>query len=694
MAKRPMTADDLWRLPRVGGPCPSPDGAKVVVTVSTLDPESSEMRTRLWLVDAKGGGEPRALTSTDASASQPAWSPSGDRLAFVRKPGGEKKDSGPDHPDAPQLYVLPLAGGEPERLTDLPLGVADPRWFPDGQRIAFLSQVYRDAPTLEKTAERKKERENAKVKAHVTEDRFYRFWDHWLTEEKFHHLFVLDVGTRDLHDLTPKMFRHMGLMDASDSFDIAPDGSEIAFGAMRSNPPYRELISGAFLVDVPPRGKKARPRQPRLLAPAHAEDSMRPVYSPDGRFVVYGIQRDLDFYADKVRLVAYVRDSGEHVVLTEDWEHSAGGWTFDADGKWLWLVAEVDARTAIFKMNVAGAAKNPSRYAPREVIRGGSYGAPKPAGGKVFAGRSSLSEPPEVFAFGETGGEATRLTRFTADVVEELSLSAVEDVRFTGAEGREVQMYLLYPPGERALSPRSKREPRYSLVHMIHGGPHGTFGDVWHWRWCAQAVAAAGHLVACVNFHGSTSFGQEFAASILGRWGDQPYADIEAATDHLLDRGLADPKRMAVTGGSYGGYLVSWITSQTKRYACAINHAGVCDFQTQYASDVVHHRARSMGGEPWANVEGMDRYNPMRHAKGFRTPTLVIHGVKDYRVPYNQGLEVYNVLKAKGVPARLVVYPDENHWILKADNSKHWYGEFLGWLERWLAPAAKKRSRR
>jgi dipeptidyl aminopeptidase/acylaminoacyl peptidase len=256
-------------------------------------------------------------------------------------------------------------------------------------------------------------------------------------------------------------------------------------------------------------------------------------------------------------------------------------------------------------------------------------------------------------------------------------------------------MFLVYPPGIRPPAGRRRPAKPWPLVHMIHGGPHGIFGDEWHWRWNAQTFAAPGYLVALVNFHGSTSWGQDFTASILGRWGDQPYIDIMAATDHLIARGLADQRKLAVTGGSYGGYLCSWIASQTDRFSAIVNHAGVSDFQTQYASDVTQGRARSMGGEPWKNVEGMDLYNPMRHAAGFRSPMLVIHGERDYRVPHAQGIEIYNVYKAMGLPARLVCYPDENHWILKPRNSRHWYTEVQGWLRRWLStPATSRRSRR
>ena len=258
-----------------------------------------------------------------------------------------------------------------------------------------------------------------------------------------------------------------------------------------------------------------------------------------------------------------------------------------------------------------------------------------------------------------------------------VALWDVEDVTFAGAGGAPVQMFVLHPPDR----PRDEALP---LVHMIHGGPHGAFGDGWHWRWSSQAFAAPGYRVALVNFHGSTGFGDSFTRSILGAWGDRPTQDIEAATDLLVERGQVDPDRMAITGGSYGGYLVSWIASQSDRYACIVNHAGVCDFQTQFASDVTQGRPRSMGGELWDNIEGMDAWNPLRHAGGFSSPMLVLHGMRDYRVPYAQGLQIYNVYKARGLPARLVVYPDENHWILSPANSLHWYGEVLGWLERWL----------
>jgi len=681
MPKKPLTADAMWKMPRVGSPVPSPDGSRALVPVTTYDLDKNEGTTRLWLVPVDGDGEARPLTTADASSGRPAWSPDGTKILFTRKPDGDDA--------VPQVWVMPVFGGEPERITDVPLGAADPQWFPDGGRIAFVSNVYRDAATLALAGAEKKKRDEDPMKAHVTEDRFFRFWDQWLTGETYRHFFAMDLPGREPVDLTPDMFVHLGLMEATGLYEIAPDGDEIAFSGIKTGPPHDELISGVFVLPLPARigpGMKA----PVLheITEGYDRNAFAPAYSPDGRTIVYGIQREKHFYGDKVRLVARDRKSGREKVLTEAWDRSPAAWRFGDGSKTLWLLAEDDARVGVFTLDLPAARRAPRKNPPRRIARGGTLAGLEIAGGRLFTNRSTLREPPEAFVLDDGARKLRRLTTFTKAAMKDVLLSPVKEIRFAGAGGERVQMFVLLPPGTKWPKP-GRRWTKRPLVHLIHGGPHAVFGDQWHWRWNAQAVAAPGYVVALVNFHGSSSFGQEFTKSILGRWGDQPYEDILRATDELVGMKLVDDRRVAVTGGSYGGYLVSWIASQTDRFACIVNHAGVCDFQTQFASDVTYGRARSMGGEPWEDIEGMDRYNPMRHAEGFKTPMMVIHGVKDYRVPYNQGLAIYSVYKAMKLPARLVVYPDENHWILKPKNSLHWYGEFLGWLARWLKKGKK-----
>jgi len=704
MANRALTARDLWALPRVGTPSPAPDGSFVVVPVTTYDVESDQGTTRLYRVDSDGS-EARPLTSPEFSSSSPAVSPDGTKLAFVRKPVGEKSGagrkaegaSGPRHADKSQLFVMPLDGGEAERVTDVPLGAGCPVWFPDGSRIAFLSKVYRDAPTLEETAEKAKDIKERKVTAHVTEDRVYRYWDRWLTDGDVHHVFVLHLRSSELTDVTPTSKRWLPFMSQEGHLAVSPEGDELAFTAVRSNPPYDPMIQGVFVVTLPqpPGNEPAAPGaadsesngvslpEPRLLDPTHPAHAFRPLYSPDGRWLIYGIQRQLDFYGDRQRIVAYDRRAKTHTVLTEQWDvNGASDWTFGDDPNELIFTAEVESRNAVFSLDVAAAASDPEGNQPLQRLRGGWLSRPQVARGQVFTTLQSLLAPPEVVSFDLGSGKLRQLTSFTKPLLADIELGAVEEIVFEGAEGDSVQMYVVHPP---AVSHSDEDGPP-PLVHMVHGGPHGCFGDQWHWRWSAQAFAAPGYLVALVNFHGSTGWGEDFTASILGRWGDQPYEDVMLATDVLIERGMVDPERMAVTGGSYGGYLVSWIASQTSRFNCIVNHAGVCDFQPQYASDVTQGRRRSMGGELWDRLDGLDKYNPLRHASGFSSPMLVIHGERDYRVPYVQGLEIYNVYKAMGLPARLVCYPDENHWILKPQNSLHWYSEVLTWLRRWLRP--------
>ncbi len=655
---RAFTAEDLWAIPRVGSPAPAPDGAWAVVPVTTHDLEKNEGRTRLWMVSASGSFEPRPLTSADANATTPRVSPDGTRVAFVRK--REKSEKA-------QLHVLPLDGGEAEKLTDLPLGAIDPRWFPDGRRIAFLSPVLKGHLTLEATKAELEAREKNPVKAHVTEDRVYRFWDTWLDGGEVPHLFVLDLETREVTDLTPDSTRWWDWNDPVGQYDISPDGAEIAFVADVSSPPHRFLRSGLFTVPVA--GGPAT-----LLTADHTGDDLRPRYSPDGASIVYGSQVDPFFYADRVRLMRYDRKGGAHVEIAAGWDRSAANWEFDGAGR-IVLLAEDRARMPVFRVA-------PSGGTPEAVTVGGDASGLAVAGGTLWFTRQTQSQPAEVWATTATAlpGAERAITRFTAAALDGVAFGEVQEMEFEGARGDSVQAFLVLPPGFDA-------KKKWPLVHLIHGGPHGAFSDHFHPRWNGHLFAARGYVVAMVNFHGSTSWGQEFAQCIQGLWGEYPMADIEAATDLLVAAGFVDEKRMAITGGSYGGYLVSWIGSHTDRYACIVNHAGVYNTQAQYASDVTQGRHKAFGGEPWDGLDRIDRWNPARFAHGLNTPMLVLHGELDYRVPIDQGLECYNVLQGKGVPSRLVYFPDENHWVLKPRNSIFWYREVHDWLARFLQPA-------
>jgi dipeptidyl aminopeptidase/acylaminoacyl peptidase len=639
---------------RVGTPVLSPDGRMVAYPVTGYDMEENRGNADIW-ISPVAGGAPRRLTTNKAADLSPAWSPDGKRIAFVSRREGDT---------ASQIYVIPVEGGEAERVTEMPLPVSHPRWFPDGRRLAFVSSVIAGAESPDAGRKAIEARDKSKVKAHATDNRLYRFWDHWLTEGEYPHIFVLELETRKVTDLLPGSKRYFDLVEGSGEFDISPDGGTIVFSANRTPEPYRTLDYDVF--SVPSQGGEVKD-----LTPDNPGEDTRPVFSPDGKRLAYGRQTRPDGWPDYTRLAVLDLGSGQTSVLTEGWDNSVSDWAWTADGRGLVFHAEVRAHTNLYEISAQGGP-------PRELYHGGTTSAAAPTSrGEVVFAENALSRPPELAVVGLDGKGYRRLTTFNDALLSRIALGPVEELTFPGAGEDTVQMFVVRPPG---FDPGRK----YPLLHLIHGGPVGTFGDTFFFRWNAHAFAAPGYVVAMVNFHGSSSFSQPFLESILGAHPDKPFTDIMKATDLLIARGAVDPQHMAAAGGSYGGFLVDWIAGHTDRFSALVSHAGPYSLLGQSASDSSYGRQHSYGGYSFTNLPNVERWSPNRFAAGFRTPMLLTHGERDFRVPVTQSLELYGVLTAKGVPARLVVYPDENHWILKAQNSRHWYAEVLGFLARYL----------
>ena len=650
--RHPITPQDLWKIKRVGSLKLSPCGEWAAVVVTEYDIEENEGQGDIWLI-ATDGSTVKRFTTGKTTERSPAWSPDGKKIAFTTTRGDQK----------PQLYVISTEGGEAVRLTDMPLGVSYPVWMPGGKQVVFVSKVFpAHESDFDSMRAELKRMEECKVTAKVTEDRLYRYWDHWLTEETVPHLYTIDIDSREVTDLTPGWDRYFSASGRM-SYDISPDGKEVAFTALRYGAPYDSLTTDIFLLTVD------EPGTAKNITPENPASDFFPRYTPDGKYILYGRQKIVGFYGDRVRLVRYNRKSGEKRLLAETFDRSPRGWLVSEDSKTIYFVAEDRAKRSLFSVAIEGGDVN-------EIFRGGTntdlHFSPK---GRLVFLHQSLSKPSEVYSIRTNGQDLVKLTSFNDEILSEIEFGKVEDVTFEGAEDKDIQMFVLYPPGFDA----GKKWP---LLVLVHGGPHGTFGDYFHFRWNAQAFAAPGYVTAMVNFHGSSSFGQEFTDAITGEHGKKPFTDVRRAVDYLLAEGFIDDKRMAVAGGSYGGYLVSWIGTQTDRFACIINHAGVFDLCAQFGSDVTFGRSRAYAGTPWTNLENVLRWSPAHHMGNYVTPTLVIHGERDYRVPVGNGLEAYGMLKGKGVEARLIYFPDENHWVLTAQNSIFWYNEFHRWLKR------------
>jgi dipeptidyl aminopeptidase/acylaminoacyl peptidase len=648
----PLTAERMWEMKRLGNPALSPDGRVSVVPVTAYDVKQDKGLTDLWLVPSDGGAA-RPLTTHESNESGPAWSPDGQWIAFEARRGDD---------EAAQIYVIPAAGGEARRVTQVPTGASAPRWFPDSKRIAFLSRVWPDLKSWDEMGRRIKERKDSKVSARTFDRAPIRYWDTWLDDRETH-VYTVAVGGGAPAPVTLGTGRQLTRAEpGTGSYDISPDGAEIAFAA-DLDPTGVDSNFDVFV--VPAGGGTAR----NVSSENPASDGS-PQYSPDGRWLAFGRQTIKGFYGDTVRLVLHDRKTGKNQVVAEQWDRSAAGLVWRPDGRGLYGVIDDAGTSRVYALDVAGGA-------PKALTKERSYsGLDVSRDGRTLVGlRQGFTEPPTLVRLDPATGAATVLSHFNDDLLAGVAWGTYESVTYPGANGDPIQMWVNYPPG----FDRSKKWP---LFLLIHGGPHNGATDATQWRWNAQVFSAWGYVTAWPNFHGSSGFGQKFTDSINPDWATQPYEDVLKAADWFRAQPWIDAERLTAGGGSYGGYLTTLILGRPHPFKALVAHAAVYDLFMQYAADFGASRRRH--GEYWATPEALkvlEKTSPHLAAASFKTPTLVIVGEKDYRVPATHGLELFHTLQNKGVKSRLLYYPDENHWILKPQNSQHWYTQVRSWLK-------------
>ncbi|HVJ51075.1 MAG TPA: S9 family peptidase [Aliidongia sp.] len=675
-----MTVQDLWAMKRVGAPTLSPDGKWACVPVTGYDMDKNEGTSQLWLLSTDGKSQ-RQLTR-GMKDSSPQWSPDGKWIAFVAKRG-----EGKDADEEAQLYLIQPEGGEAERLTSLATGVSAPRWFPDGSGLAFVSWVWPELSTERDQAKRYKEEKESKVKASVIDTNHYRYWDHWLPRGRKPHLHIVDRQSGKVRDLFAGTPYHLPPQDPGAAlFDISPDSGEIAFTHDVEADPGVFSFTDIFVMEV--KSGKAKNLTEKTGRPSKRA-SAGPRYSPDGKTIAFLGTEFGKSHNEQDRAWLIQRQGGAETCLTGDWDRGVNGplvWTID--GKALYFTAETEVAQPIWRLPIEGGKAVEIRRGPNH---GGVAGEIcLSADGKTLAYlRAAMVHPPALFAADADGGKERQIERFNTRLLGQLTLTEPETVTIKGAGGDPVQMWILPPPGF-----DKKAKAKWPLMQVIHGGPHTCWGDTWHWRWNSQLFAAPGYVVAAVNYHGSTGWGQKFLSSINGDWGKRELADVEAGTDYMLATGYIDEKRMVATGGSYGGYMVAYMNGNVPagRYQAYVCHAGCYDWVSMMGSDGYFWFGHELGCFPWEDEQTFLKQSPHYYAANFATPTLVLHGELDYRVPYYQGLAYYNTLRVRKVPSRLVFFPDENHWILKPQNSVLWYGEFFDWCEKYTVAGKGKKK--
>ncbi len=659
-AGRAMTVDDLLAVKGVSDPQLSPDGKLVVYVVSELDRAGGKSNSDLWLVPA-AGGEPKRLTTAPGADNHPRWSPDGRTIAFASDRGGST-----------QVWLLPLDGGEARQLTKLPIDVAGPIWSPRGDRLAFVAEVY-PGKTPEETAARDKEKAESKSQARIFDHLMIRHWDRW-DEGKRSHLFACDARTGEAKDLTPKLEVNTppGPFGGSNDYAWSPDGAELAFTA-------EPIKDGAWSTNTDIWTVAADGGEPKNLTADNAGADAQPAYSPDGKRLAHVSQRRAGFEADLWVLKVRPRDGGpvldassylDRPVLSFAWK----------DPERLLAVIDRDGTEPIALLRVPTAGEKHDGTTFHPVVTGVNGGLSVVPGRPTIAFVQHASDrPAEVFAWKEGDAKPRALTAHNAPLLAELDCARAEGFTFAGADGDKVQGWLLRPPG---FDP----EETYPVLLLIHGGPQGAWHDEWHGRWNYQMFAAPGYAVVAINPRGSTGFGQEFTDQISKDWTGRVYDDLMKGLDHALKTyDFLDEDRVAAAGGSYGGFMVNWIAGHTDRFRCLISHAGVFDLTSKYGTtEELWFPEWEFGGPPWEHPEHYRERSPGAFAQHFKTPTLVIHGALDFRVPDAQGLGMFTALQRRGVPSRYLFFPDEGHWILKPANRVVWWREMHDWLAKYL----------
>lgn len=673
---RAISHEDLWLMPRVAAPVVSPDGRWVVVTVTEPAYDADEQRTSLWLLPSDGSAEPRRLTHARAAESGTAWSPDSRRIAFSSRRDEDKVN---------QIYVLDIdRGGEAQRVTTISTGARTPQFSPDGTRIAFVSNLYPEAVTDADSRRIAEERKQRKYNARVYTQFPIRNWDRWLDETQ-PRVFVQNLGEAEASDLL------VGTqLLASPGYDgrttpggselepvWAPDGESLVFVASRNRHLGAHAFTHTDLWQVDVAGG-----EPRRLTNAGVEGAgasyATPRFSPDGRQLLALVipRGDKVYNATQLGRFAWPGGTESRTVLPETLAVSS--YAASADGRTLWLSGEHEGQEKIYRAS-ANAAEAELAFVPERGVYTALSAGGRGGNARLIALHEHAAQPPEVVRIDLRSGAATALTRFTAERVAQLDLPPAEHFWTRGPDGRRIHNMLIRPPG-------FDSSRRYPLFTVIHGGPHTMWRDMWVLRWNYHLLAAPGYVVLLTNYTGSTGFGEAFAQGIQGDPLRGPADEINAAADQAIEHyAFIDSSRQCAGGASYGGHLANWLQGSTDRYRCLVSHAGLVNLASQWGtSDIAYSREANQGGPHWDDIPLWQEQNPIRYANNFKTPVLVTFGENDFRVPINNGLEYWTVLQRQQVESRLVIFPDENHWILKGENSRYFYQEVHDWLARFL----------
>ena len=642
-AARPMTIQDLLGAVRVADPQLSPDGKWVAFVRTTTDVPTGRRNADIWVVAADGSSAPKLLIGGDKTENTPRWAPDGKRIAFISNRDGDSN-----------IYLADAGGGNIRAVTKVAGGVMPPMVFsPDGSSIAFVSDV--------------KQGPDPGGQVHRVTRLLYRHWDEW-RENTRHHVFVVSVTGGEPRDLTPGDFDSPPGQQEDAAVTFTPDGKHVVFVSNRDGSDKEAWSTNNDVWSVPVEGGPAK----KLTANPAAD--AQPLFTPDGKSMIVRAQRRPGFESDRSYLDVYDTATWTKRTVFETPDLSVSDFALSKDGRTIYFTASNRGRDNLYSVPLTGGA-------PAELQTGGSIGSIGVGESLVVFSRSSLTSPPDLWVT-RLGGSRnhTQLTRENEGWLKEITFAQPESLTVAGAGGTPIQYWLIKPP---AFDPSKK----YPVVFMIHGGPQGVWGDAWSTRWNPSLWAAQGWVIAAPNPRGSTGFGQRFVDEISQDWGGKVMTDLDAVFNTVGKLPYVDASKQGIAGASYGGYAVNWIIGHSNRFKAAVSHDGVFNLESMALStEELWFTDWEFGGPPTSAKARAQfaKWSPHHFAEHMKTPTLVITNELDFRVPVDQGMQLFTALRRNGTPSEMLVFSDEGHWVLKALNSKLWHESVFGWLKKYL----------
>jgi len=662
-AQLTFNANDLLGVKRVADPQLSPDGKWVAFTIGVVNKEANKVVNQIYIVGVDGS-KPRQITTGSSSNATPRWSPDGKRLAFTA--GG-------------QVWTMKADGSDREQVTRLSSGAGGPVWSPDGNWIAFGSDVYPQCSNDDCNKAEDDKAEKSKVQAHVTDRLLFRHWVEW-RDRKRSHVFVVPAKGGVARDLTPGDFDSPPYAAASGvDYAFSPDGSSIVY--LRNPDKIEAASTNSDIYIQALKGGEAK----NITATMKGYD-VSPTYTPDGKYLLFRSQATAAFEADRWRIMRYNPQSGEIVELTRGFDQQVDEMTISADSKTVYFTAGERGRAPIFSVPVEPDFRLRIATHVKKVVDGvfaSNVNISSDGKTLVFA-TSTISSPTEIMKASADGTAVTALTTTNNASLSSFHLQKAEEMDWKGGLGQNIHGFLIKPANFDAAK-------KYPLIVLIHGGPQSAWNDSWGYRWNPQIFANQGYVVFMPNQRGSTGYGQKFVNDISGDWGGKAFVDITNGIADVVKKPFIDKSRIGAAGASYGGYMVDWLlghnNDQRFKIRAFVSHAGVYNLESMAtATEELWFVNWEFKGMPWQNSLLYNKWSPNKFAANFSTPTLVTCGELDFRVPYDQSLQLYTTLQLKGVDSKLIIFPDEGHWILKPQNSEFWYGNVMDWFKKYLKP--------